>query len=172
MRKKVSQLRSSKRIQDLLEKERSRQNIPVSLKLRISIILEGIAGSSNYMTARILQTTYPTINKWRNRWKEHYDSIIAMEMLGPKGDGVAATDLELFRYIMDVLTDNPRPGKPCVITIAQKQQIVALASEDPENYDIPFEDWTHEMLAFVAKARGIVENISAGYVGALLKKTN
>jgi len=172
MRKKVSKLQSSERILNLLEKERSRQNIPVGLKLRISIILEGIAGRSNYKTARIYQTTYPTINKWRNRWKEHYDSIIAIETLGPKGDGIAATDLELFRYIKDVLADKPRPGKPCVLTIAQKQQIVALASEDPEEYDIPFEDWTYEMLAIVAKARGIVENISAGYVGALLKKTN
>jgi transposase len=172
MRKKVSKLQSNERIFNLLSKEHSRQNIPVALKLRLSIVLEGIAGTTNYKTARKYQTTYMTINKWRNRWKAYYDSIVAIETHGPKGDGVAATDLELIRYIKEVLADKPRSGKPCVITMAQKKQIVALASENPEEYGVPFEDWTYEMLAHVAKARGIVEDISSCYVGVILKKTN
>jgi hypothetical protein len=51
----------------------------------------------------------------------------------------------------------------------QKQQIVALACEKPEDYGYVMTDWTHKILAEAAVQRGIVESISASYAGRLLK---
>lgn len=34
---------------------------------------------SNYQSQRELKTTWPTISKWRERWEEGYDRIIAFK---------------------------------------------------------------------------------------------
>ncbi len=72
--------------------------------------------------------------------------------------------------MLDILRDLPRSGAPERIPLSEKQQLIALACEKPEDYGIPFTQWNREMLAKVAMAEGIVEKISPRYVGKLLKK--
>ena len=74
------------------------------------------------------------------------------------------------RSIVERLQDLPRPGAPDTFTPEQLCQIVALACEKPEQYGRPITHWTNKELAAEAIKQGIVESISAGYVGQLLKK--
>ncbi len=74
------------------------------------------------------------------------------------------------RPVVERLQDLPRPGAPDTFTPEQLCQIVALACEKPEQYGRPITHWTNKELAAEAIKQGIVESISAGYVGQLLKK--
>ena len=72
--------------------------------------------------------------------------------------------------ILSYLEDAPRSGAPKIFTLAQTQQIVALACQKPTEHGIEMTTWTHEMLAHIAISKGIVDTISSRYVGILLKK--
>lgn len=170
MAKIAPKLPSTLRITDLLEKEASKNTIEVAFKFRISIILNGIRGMSNNRSAQELGTTVPTIKKWRSRWVESYEMLLKMEEDGVDQSGRPAKDHQLIKQIKSILSDLPRPGTPGRITMSQKEQIVALATQKPEDYSIPMTNWTHEMLAHVAMAQNIVDSITPRYVGIILKK--
>jgi len=73
--------------------------------------------------------------------------------------------------VAERLQDLPRSGAPDTFTPEQLCQIVAMACEKPEQYGRPITHWTNRELADEAIKQGIVESISASYVGELLKKT-
>lgn len=171
MPKKVSKLPASDRIRKLLLKENARTNISVSLQKRISIILSGISGKSIYQTFHELETTDVTVRKWRTRWEELYDSLELLETEDITENG-GSTDRELAKRIKEILADKARSGTPKTITMFQEDQIVALATRTPEDYNIPMTNWTHELLAEVAISEQIVGSISPSYVGIIFKKTN
>jgi len=54
--------------------------------------------------------------------------------------------------------------------LEQKQQLIALACENPQDYGLEITDWTYEMLAKTAIAKMIVETISPSHLGKILKK--
>lgn len=170
MRKQSKKLRSNERIIKLLKKEQARANISVSMKLRISVVLHGIMGMSKYRSQRELKTTWPTISKWRGRWEEGYDQIEAVQDQGVRGDGKPASDNDLLKIIREILSDLNRCGSPNRFTLSQIEQIIALASEHPEDYGIEMESWTYEWLAKVAMRDKIVDSISPSYLGVILKK--
>lgn len=170
MAKIVSQLPATVRLIDLLEKEVCKNTIEVAFKFRISVILNGIRGMSNNRSARELATTVPTIKKWRSRWTESYEMLQRMEEDGVDQSGRPAKDHQLIKQIKAILTDLPRSGNPGRITMAQKEQIVALATQKPEDHSIPMTNWTHELLAHVAISKNIVDSITPRYVGIILKK--
>ena len=73
------------------------------------------------------------------------------------------------RYkIKEILTDLPRSGSSSRITNSEKDRLIALACESPQNHGLPFTVWTHKELSAQAKKMGI--NISSSYYGILLKK--
>ena len=76
------------------------------------------------------------------------------------------------RPVAERLQDLPRSGAPDTFTPEQLCQIVALACEKPEHYGRPITHWTNGELADEAIKQGIVESISASYVGQLLKKND
>ena len=71
--------------------------------------------------------------------------------------------------MLEIISDRPRSGAPSRISMQQKQQIVALACEDPEDYGFVMTDWTHQVLAEAAVKQKIVDRVSASYTGRLLK---
>lgn len=172
MSNKVSKLPASPRIHNLLEKEHTKGTIGVTYKLRLSIILNGIKGLSNYKSHKDLGISKITVKKWRAQWEEPYEVLLAMENKGVKEDGLAVMDHKIIKQIKIILADKPRSGKPKRITLAQQEQIVALATEKPEDHNVPFTNWTHEMLAHVAISEGIVDKISRRHIGTILKKKN
>ena len=70
---------------------------------------------------------------------------------------------------LEVLQDQPRPGRPVEIDGIQRAKITALAcSEPPEGYA----QWSLRLLADKVVELGYCEQISHTEVGKILKKTN
>ena len=74
--------------------------------------------------------------------------------------------------MLDLLSDRPRSGTPRRITLSQRQQIVALACQAPEDFGIEMTQWNRAALAQVAADKGLVDTISPRYVSVVLKKPN
>jgi putative transposase len=71
-----------------------------------------------------------------------------------------------------MFADAPRPGAPATFTEEDKQNILALAAEEPEKADVPVTHWTHILLAKAVVDRGIVPAISSSRVGIFLKESH
>ena len=151
----------------LLEQESRKRTTPWQYHDRILIVLYGKEGKSNIWVARCLSIALNTVKFWRRRWAAQYSALLDFEK-GKDGQGVS--DTELLSTMLAVLSDFPRSGAPARITLAQKQQIIAVACEKPDTYGVQMTDWSHEMLAKVVVAKGIVEKISRRHVGGILKK--
>lgn len=155
-----------KRWFDLLEKEGNKDSCSRKNYIRIQIILRASQGFGNKEIAREIGVTYHTVKKWRNRWKSSYTKLEIFEK-GPVGKRVA--NHELIKKMLEVLKDSPRKGAPCQISLSAKQQIVAIACEEPEDYGVIMTGWTLESLAAIAIKKQIVPTISPSYIGRLLK---
>jgi len=166
---KALPLTVSKGICIILKQMSNKRNISSSLKERIKIVLLGIEGRSNYSCAKELGCSKQKIARWRERWESKIDQLLSLEKENKQGE--SATDKELKDQIVLILSDNPRSGTPKRISLAEEQSLIALACEDPEKHGIPMTHWTHEMLAHVAKAEGLISEISKRHVGNILKKT-
>ncbi len=153
----------------ILDQMSKKRNINSSLKERIRIVLLGIEGRSSYSCAKELGFSIQKITRWRERWESEVDQLLALEKENKEGN--PATDNELITQIERVLSDKPRSGTPKRISMAEEQSLIALACEEPEKYGIPMTNWTHEMLAHVAKVEGLIPEISKRHVGNILKKT-
>ncbi len=157
-----------KRIHTIIEKESKKDKINVSLKKRLLIILSGIQGKSKYSTAKGLGVSKIMINQWRRRWSESKSEIEQAIENGCSSRPIK--DHEILKMIKEVLSDKPRSGAPKLITMESEELIVALACDKPTNHDIEMSQWTHEMIAHVAMAKGFVDQISKSHVGNILKK--
>jgi transposase len=122
---------------------------------------------NNAQIKRAMQISLNTVKSWRKRWTTCYAQLLVFEQ-GKDGTGVS--DQVLLAQMLTFLEDLPRSGHPKEITLAQEQQIVALACLKPVEYGIEMTTWTHQMLAQVAITEGIVKTISSRYVGTILKK--
>ena len=163
----ASAIKMTERQYQLLSKHQGKHSLSHHTKTRINILLLASQGQSNASVKRELGVDLNTVKKWRRRWEAEFDSIIAYES-GASGEGVS--DKALLERMLLVLKDQPRSGAPKEITLAQEQQIIALACEKPEDHCIPMTQWNREMLAKIAKAKGIVKKISPRYVSVILKK--
>jgi len=158
------------RLEKLLKIEVKKTNIGWRYKQRLQIILQGIEGLSKYRSRMILEVNRDVVNLWRSRWQDS----ISMLLKASEEDSTkySLKDHELVKLLKSVLADQPRSGTPKRITLSEEEQIVALACDSPQNHGVEMTNWTHQMLAHVAKAAGIVETISASHVRNILKKKN
>lgn len=157
------------RIHRLLLKEFKKDKIPKRLHRRLQIILEGISGKSIYQSSRDLGCKEKTVRLWRTRWTEEIEDLLNAAEVGIGSQELK--DYELLNLIKELLSDKQRSGSPKQISIAQEEQIRALACTSPLDHGIQMTRWTHEMLAHVAKSNKIVDEISSRYIGTILKKT-
>jgi putative transposase len=163
---KVIQL--SERQHRLLEQERNRHQVSGQLRQRIDIILQAAAGISTNQLVKQLQLTYATVQHWRNYWHQQQAALLSYEA----GDGHRpVSDSQLLQRMRSLLKDAPRSGAPARISLAQQEQIQALACSKPPELGLPLERWSGALLAQEAIKRGIVEAISGRYVNQLLKKS-
>lgn len=125
---------------------------------RAQLLLLAHQGQSNSAIKRALGLALNTVKSWRKRWLESYEELLSYE-----------SSSALSQAIKALLADLPRSGAPETISLAAKQQIIALACEQPSRYGLAMNSWTHEMLAQVAIAQGIVSTISGRHVGRILK---
>src|SRR6201989_2092150 len=121
---------------------------PRKLAERAEMILRSAAGVGVRARARQLGVWPKTVRHWRACWL------------------ASATDMPVTAR----LSDAARPGAPARFTPEQICAIMALACEPPEQSDLPLSHWSQSELAREAVRRGIVENISHGSVGRVLKR--
>lgn len=156
----------SNRQYSILDKEQNRSTCDRRNYQRIHIIFLASKGIPNKQIALQLSITLNTVKKWRNRWQLAYPKLLAYE----KGsDDTGVSDVALLKKMLEILKDQARSGAPCRITLSQKDQIVAIACEDPEDYGIIKTDWTLEDLRQVVLDKQIVSTITSVYIGRLLK---
>lgn len=134
---------------------------------RIRILLDTSAGKSINSISLDLGVTRMTVRQWRDRFEA---GLADLRAFAEGADGQGVSDRELFHYMLELLSDRPRSGKPPTITAVQVKQIVALACRKPADYSLPHSSWSHSLLAQVAIEQNIVASISGRYVGELLKK--
>lgn len=153
----------------LLKEEAQRRTTLRQFCERIRVLLGCHSGIALKVLNKQLEVDLSFIKRWRSRWLSNYDALVKFEQ-GIDGKGVS--DHDILAKMLEIISDHPRPGKPPSITLAQKQQLMALACEKPENYGLARTNWTHKTLAETAVEKGIFDRISPRYVGTILKKTN
>jgi transposase len=151
----------------LLQEEGRKRTTQKQFSTRIKLLLKASQGQSNSQIARDLSLSLNTVKSWRRRWQSCYEQLCKYEKeMGEQG----LSRHDYLQELLDHLRDLPRSGTRKQISMEEEEQIVALASEDPQDYGVEMSSWTHEMLAKVAIGRGIVEKISSRHVGNILKK--
>ena len=131
-------------LQQIIRKRTEKQ----SIVLRANIILMADEGILYQDIAKEQGVQSNTVTNWTTRWQELAD-----------------------KPVQERLQDRPRPGAPDTFSPEQLCRIIAISCESPEDYGRPITHWTHRELAEEVTKQGIVESISANYLGRLLKKT-
>ena len=157
-------LSASPKIKGLLQNLAHSRQKPAGLVRRSQLILAMLDGLNNAQAARQFQLHIDTPRLWRNRWRELYPQLEALEAaLRPEDHSRLDVALE------GLLTDEPRPGTPPTFTPEQVAAIIALACEDPTLSKHSFEYWTPTDLAREAVKRGLVTSISPASIRLFLK---
>ena len=132
------------------------------LKIRAKIILMAAEGWNNNSIERTLRIGPKTVKRWRDRYSNRYTELQRTE---------TGTPHKLRGFIIEVLSDEQRPGKPPTFTDEQVAAIMAMACEDPAKFDLPFSHWTPGLLQIEVVKLGIVERISVRQIGRFLKRS-
>lgn len=73
------------------------------------------------------------------------------------------------RYGVEGLEDQPRCGRPQLITALERHEVIAIACRSPRELGVERNTWTHETLADALVARNLVREISSSEVGRILE---
>jgi transposase len=165
MSRQAVQITVSKRVGELLIGSVRKRNIESHYQKRMNIIYQSSLGKENQDIAREMNCSPVTVRKWRKRWKTFE---VVVKQIEKEIDNKTANKVDLLYKIKEVLTDFPRSGSSSRITNSEKDRLIALACESPQDHGLPFTVWTHKELSAQAKKMGI--NISSSYCGILLKK--
>lgn len=147
----------------LLEKwMRNKADVPYRLIERCHIVLMSADGVPNVEQGRRLGAHQQRARRWRRRWLEAQDRLTAAEKKG-------ATDKDLGKLVLELLSDRPRAGVPPTFSAEQLTKIIAIACEPPEESGRPVTHWTPRELADEVIKRGVVETISPRHIDRFLK---
>lgn len=135
-----------------------------SVATRAQIILMAAANKSNAEISRQLNISAKTVHKWRSRWNQSFDALVAIQS--------KETTAAFKRAIEDVLDDAPRCGAPPKFSAEVIVSLVAIACEDPSLSGRPISDWTAREIADELVIRKIVTSISASHVGCILRQVD
>lgn len=133
-----------------------------SIALRARMILLAYQKLQNIQIAEILGVERRSVGRWRRRWQESVEALLAIEM----SESRAVYE----RAIIDVLRDAHRSGAPSKFSAEQVVQLVSIACEDPRQSDRPVEDWTGRELSDEMQKRSVVDSISVSTVNLLLRR--
>lgn len=147
-----------------LKKIANGSNTVKSVSLRAHVVLLAAAGNTNQQIVHTLGVTDKTVRKWRSRWNESTEALVALE--SKRKAATFQRDLE------EVLSDAPRSGAPPTFSPETVCQIIALACEDPALSGRPVTTWTGHELADECIKRKIVSSISASHINHLLRQVN
>ena len=161
--KKVTIPKEEKNLLGRLATKRSKNADVVE---RSKIILQYKETGSKTKTAESLGSTWDKVNRWVNRWNEKEPERLEMDQL------YQANELTRDGYqaeLEKLLEDDYRCGAPVKFTESEKQQIIALATQKPEDAGVPITHWSYSILAQTAIDKGIVQTVSRVQIGRFLK---
>ncbi len=118
------------------------------LAIRSKILLYAEREQNNTVVAKKLDIAAKTVSLWTHRWNDTADSQLS---------------------IFERLSDTKRSGKRSSITSDQLCQFIALACDNPADYNRPISHWTRAELANEAVKQGLFKSLSPSYAGQLLK---
>ena len=130
------------------------------IKIRSQIILNAAKGLSNSTIEENMGIDHKTVRKWRGRYNGSYEELKRIE---------AETPYKLRGEIHKILSDAQRIGAPPKFKDEQVAAIIAMACESPSRFNLPFSNWTSELLQIEAIKLGIVESISVRQIERFLK---
>ena len=158
--KKATEINLSQKQRKILEEYKKGSHVQHHLKRRAEIIVRASEGEGNRLIGRTMKLDPQGVAKWRNRYAQAEAELKEIEEKFPH---------KLRSKLIDVLSDEQRPGRPSEFTDEQVATILMIACEDPMEYGIPESHWTPRTLRQVAIEKKIVENISERHVGRFLK---
>ena len=132
-----------------------------SILIRARIVLLAHQKLQNIQIEEIVGVERHCVGRWRKRWQDSADALLAVEINEPRA--------VLERAIVDVLRDAHRSGSPGKFSAEQIVQIVATACEDPRSCGRPVETWTGRELADEVQKRSVVPSISKSRVNEFLR---
>lgn len=142
------------------------KKISLRIQKRLKLLLLAADGMSDYAIRKILGLDIEQIAVWRNRWEQGQAILLGLE---EKGE-FKTRSKDVASQIIAIMSDKDRSGKPAKITLAQMNQIIAIACEEPRTFGVPISKWTLMALREVIKEKQIVPDISTTYIGKILKK--
>jgi putative transposase len=104
------------------------------IRQRARAIRLAFQGRQNVQIAEAIELERHSVGRWRKRWQDSFEALLAIEMNEPKA--------ALERAIRDVLRDAHRSGAPSKFTAEQIVQLVSIACESPRDSGRPVDDWT------------------------------
>ncbi len=152
------------RLKAILEQILKNGKSPQALAKRAQMIHDCHRGISKNGIAILVGKSRSTVHRRVERWQEKVQELTEMEE--------TVDDVHLAEKVREALSDAPKSGAPPKYTIEQITKVVALACEPPEDSGRPISHWTLRELADEAQERGIVESISVGAVGHLLREAD
>ena len=108
---------------------------------RARMVLLAAEGESVSSIARLLGTCRLRVGQWLRRFAERR---------------------------LEGLSDQPRTGRPTIITPLERHQVIAAACGSPEELGVDRRIWTHESLRDAVVSTGLVREISVSEVGRIL----
>lgn len=154
---------------ELLTKITQKTTTPKRLLFRATIVLAASKKASINSIAIQQNTSRDAVFRWTKRWRQNLTELDRLET------EYTSNNLSASMYmtaLAEVLSDAPRSGHPPTITEEQKQQIIALASEEPEKANVPITHWTCGALRDAILNKGILPTISSTHVGRFLKASH
>lgn len=124
---------------------------------RAHIILLSAKGFSDRKVARELTINRMTARQWKQRWLSHSERLSMLE--------AEESGIDYKRSLLNILSDEPRPGTPCKFTPEQICQIINVSCERPEDLGLPFTHWSLSSLLNEVVKRRIVDTISTSQLG-------
>jgi putative transposase len=122
---KAAKVVITERQQDILQRWVRSRSCPQGLAQRAEIILLAFERWQNGLIADQLGCERHAVGIWRRRRADAFDTLVRIECL----EGLSALETA----IENVLSDNPRSGCPGTFAPDQIAQIIAVASEPPED---------------------------------------
>lgn len=128
---------------------------------RANIILDFYHGVSKSKIKQKFCMDGRTVLHWVEKWAGCEEKLQALEAEESK------RKYEL--NILNILSDEARPGTPAKFTAEQVCLIIALSCENPQDCGYPVSSWSLPLLIREAKEREIVESISRSQMHRFLK---
>jgi hypothetical protein len=148
-------------VYNILTELSKRRTVAKHVHCRARMILLAFARRSNTQIGRDLGLERHAVGRWRRRWSESVDALLAIEMREPRAT--------LERAVVEVLSDACRSGAPGRFSPQQIAQVVSTACESPRARGRPVDVWTGRELADEVTRRGLVDSISASRVNDFLR---